>query len=362
MTQKIINKMNAAVSIILWLLLFDTCLMMFGTLAQGRKKPGLVNSRRKRPNKQERARQKTILAKSTSAVVDKLLHHYNRQEPPMEDKPTEVRIGIYIISFYSVSEQFMDFTLSMYLKLNWRDPRLKFDPVGGRIHSIRLGDGRWDQIWSPDIFFRNEKRSALHDILKPNRLLKLNSTGFLWYVTKISTSLSCNMNLRNYPLDIQYCSIMFESFGNTMDTMYFSWLDFPVDVDPSVELPQHELAGKILYDCSTNYTGGAWPCHEIRFVLKRDIGYYLMQVYMPSCLIVVLSWVTFWIRIDKIAERVSVGLVIILTMTTWNTGIQSSLPRVSYIKGVNQVCFVIFILLFFRPGPMTAVAFRIRFL
>lgn len=41
-----------------------------------------------------------------------------------------------------------------------------------------------------------------------------------------------------------------------MDTMYFSWLESPVDIDASVQLAQFELQDKILYDCSQNYTAG----------------------------------------------------------------------------------------------------------
>ena len=61
---------------------------------------------------------------------------------------------------------------------------------------------------------------------------------------------------------------------------------------------------------------------EVWFILERELGYYVMQVYLPSGLTVVLSWVAFWIPIDKVAECLSVGLVIILTMTTWSSGIQ----------------------------------------
>ncbi len=166
--------------------------------------------------------------------------------------------------------------------------------------------------------------------------MKLNSTGHVWYVTKLSTTLSCPMNLHKYPMDTQHCPIIFESFGYTTDTMYYTWLDAPAELDQTIELPQHNITDIILYDCSQNYSAGAFPCLEIRFVIKRDVGYYVMQVYLPSSLIVILSWVTFWIDIDKVAERVSVGLVLILTMTTWNTGIQSSLPRVSYTKSIDS--------------------------
>lgn len=80
---------------------------------------------------------------------------------------------------------------------------------------------------------------------------------------------------------------------------------------------------------------GAFPCLEIRFVLRRDIGYFLIQVYVPSILIVILSWVSFWINVDAIPARVSLGLLTVLTMTTQSTGANSNLPRVSYIKAID---------------------------
>ncbi|KAK2181598.1 hypothetical protein NP493_390g02049 [Ridgeia piscesae] len=137
--------------------------------------------------------------------------------------------------------------------------------------------------------------------------------------------------------------MMFESFGYTMDTMYFSWLENPVDIDKSVELPQFTLERYDLYDCSQNYTAGAFPCLEIKFVLQRAIGFFLIQVYIPSILIVILSWVSFWISIDAIPARVSLGLLTVLTMTTQSTSANNSLPKVSYIKAIDvwmSMCLV----------------------
>ena len=44
--------------------------------------------------------------------------------------------------------------------------------------------------------------------------------------------------------------------GYTMDTLYFAWMDNPVDIDQNVQLPQFVLQGYILNDCSQNYTAG----------------------------------------------------------------------------------------------------------
>jgi len=77
---------------------------------------------------------------------------------------------------------------------------------------------------------------------------------------------------------------------------------------------------------------GAFPCLSLRFVLRRDIGYFLIQVYVPTILIVILSWVSFWINIDASPARVSLGLLTVLTTTTMSGAARESLPRVSYIK------------------------------
>jgi hypothetical protein len=83
------------------------------------------------------------------------------------------------------------------------------------------------------------------------------------------------------------------------------------------------------------HASGAFPCLEVRFVLRRDIGFFLIQVYIPSILIVILSWVSFWLNIDATPARVSMGLLTVLTMTTQSTGANASLPRVSYIKAID---------------------------
>ena len=54
---------------------------------------------------------------------------------------------------------------------------------------------------------------------------------------------------------------------------------------------------------------GAFPCLDIRFILRRDFGYFLIQIYVPSMLVVILSWVSFWINVDASPARVSIGLL-----------------------------------------------------
>jgi hypothetical protein len=77
-----------------------------------------------------------------------------------------------------------DYSLSMYFRQSWRDPRLVFAPINNRTSTIRLHDGSWNTFWVPDTFFRNEKKAAFHTVTVSNRMLKLNSTGHMWYVIR----------------------------------------------------------------------------------------------------------------------------------------------------------------------------------
>jgi hypothetical protein len=72
----------------------------------------------------------------------------------------------------------------MYVRQSWCDRRLDYSALQRRVPQVRLGDDDWSRIWLPDTFFRNEKRATFHEVTVDNRLLRLNATGFLWYVVK----------------------------------------------------------------------------------------------------------------------------------------------------------------------------------
>ena len=83
------------------------------------------------------------------------------------------------------------------------------------------------------------------------------------------------------------------------------------------------------------YPPGEVPCLEVIFVVSRNLGYFLIQFYIPSVLLVILSWVSFWISVDAVVARVNIGLLTVLTLTTQSTGSRDQLPRVSYVKAID---------------------------
>ncbi|KAK3572687.1 hypothetical protein QTP86_004133 [Hemibagrus guttatus] len=132
-------------------------------------------------------------------------------------------------------------------------------------------------------------------------------------------------------------SVVEVCIGYTMNDLIFEWQEKgPVQVAEGLTLPQFILKGETdLRYCTKHYNTGKFTCIEVRFHLERQMGYYLIQMYIPSLLIVILSWVSFWINMDAAPARVALGITTVLTMTTQSSGSRTSLPKVSYVKAID---------------------------
>lgn len=54
-------------------------------------------------------------------------------------------------------------------------------------------------------------------------------------------------------------------------------------------------------------SAGEYVVLTVYFDLSRRMGYFTIQTYIPCTLIVVLSWVSFWINKDAVPARTSLG-------------------------------------------------------
>lgn len=129
-----------------------------------------------------------------------------------------------------------------------------------------------------------------------------------------------------------------ESFGYNTNDVLFQWdtsNGYSIDMGSGLELPQFRILGHRTTDCTKTYTSGKYTCIRADFILEREIGYYMIQIYIPSFLIVVLSWVSFWIAVEATPARVSLGITTVLTITSMRSEAASSLPKVSYVKAID---------------------------
>lgn len=65
-----------------------------------------------------------------------------------------------------------------------------------------------------------------------------------------------------------------------------------------------------------------------KFVFRRRLAYSFIQIYSPTFLIVVLSWLSFWISKEAVPARVALGITTVLTIVTLMGSLRNSVPKV----------------------------------
>ncbi|KAJ8335634.1 hypothetical protein SKAU_G00389760 [Synaphobranchus kaupii] len=275
---------------------------------------------------------------STSNILNRLLVTYDpRIRPNFKGVPVEDKVNIFINSFGSIQETTMDYRINIFLRQRWNDPRLKL-PTDFKSDSLTVDPKMFNCLWKPDLFFANEKNANFHDVTQENILLFIFRNGDILISMRLSVTLSCPLDLTLFPMDTQRCNMQLESFGYTTDDLRFMWQSSdPVQMD-EIALPQFDIRQEdIEYgNCTKFYKGtGYYTCVEVIFTLRRQVGFYMMGVYAPTLLIVVLSWLSFWINPDASAARVPLGILSVLSLSSECMSLAAELPKVSYVKAID---------------------------
>lgn len=71
-----------------------------------------------------------------------------------------------------------DYTLTMYFQQAWRDKRLSYSEIP---LNLTLDNRVADQLWVPDTYFLNDKKSFVHGVTVKNRMIRLHPDGTVLY-------------------------------------------------------------------------------------------------------------------------------------------------------------------------------------
>jgi hypothetical protein len=135
-----------------------------------------------------------------------------------------------------------------------------------------------------------------------------------------------------------------------MEDIKYKWGDglnkSALDVAPNIELPQFKYDSYELIERQFRLSTGLYSRLTLKLKFVRSLGYYIIQIYIPSTLIVVLSWVSFWLDRTAAPARVSLGITTVLTMVTFIWSTNASLPKISYVKGIDVYLVCCFFMTF----------------
>ncbi|EYC34649.1 hypothetical protein Y032_0001g77 [Ancylostoma ceylanicum] len=277
----------------------------------------------------------TTLISYTTKLLDTILLNQDKKFRPTnpDSSPLNVEIDISVRSMGPISEQDMEFSLDCYFRQKWLDRRLAFTPINPEKPVMPLASKMLKDIWVPDTYIRNGRKSYLHTLTVPNILFRVRSDGQVHVSQRLTIRTKCHMFLRKFPMDVQACPIEIGSLGYFSDDVVYNWKDVELDAKMGNMLSQYKILD--LFKSEHNFSDFRYPSRNISvlkvyFKLQRQQGYYVLQIYTPCTLLVVMSWVSFWINKEASPARVALGIMTVLSMSTLGFGLRTDLPKVSH--------------------------------
>ncbi|XP_022240907.1 glycine receptor subunit alpha-4-like [Limulus polyphemus] len=95
-----------------------------------------------------------------------------------------------------------------------------------------------------------------------------------------------------------------------------------------------------------DFTDGNFTYLLATFEFQRNMHFHVLTSYIPSSLVVVVSWVSFWLDVKAAPARVALGVTSLLTLATQMVQSHLSLPPVSYVKALDVWMFFCLFMVF----------------
>ena len=179
-----------------------------------------------------------------------------------------------------------------------------------------------------------------------NSLIWLYPNGTIIYSTTMSLKFHCHMNLWRFPMDSQICEMELGSYGYPSDDLQLVWWYNISDIEKNVQVEHvfttdfQNPSTDIIKVNSKKKLNGLFSLLIIKFNFQRNFFYHLVYTFLPSILIVCVSWVSFYIDHKAAPARVPFCLLTLLSIMTQWSNINASLPRLSYLKAIDIWMFI----------------------
>ncbi|KAJ7355064.1 hypothetical protein OS493_028282 [Desmophyllum pertusum] len=300
--------------------------------------------------------------RTVSQFLDGILmkgQYDSRLRPNYDGGPVDVTVGFWVLSINTINVVDMDFTLDIFFRQAWKDERLDH----GLNKTIVLSSNFvMHRIWMPDSYFVNAKHGSFHKITTDNMMIRIMPGGMVYYNARITIKAACPMDLRKFPMDTQICPLTIESYGYSEDHITFKWEKDLTDgmsfVPKSTKmLPQYSLVELSLTKTFNKYVVGNWSGIKASFTFERMSSYFLIHVYGPCALIVIISWVSFLLPRSSPPARVTLGVTSVLTVVTILNMLNNSMPKVNYVKTIDKYLIGCFLFVFATLAEYSLVLF-----
>lgn len=248
------------------------------------------------------------------AVLDVIMSSYDRKSVP-NARGVDVKVDMILQEISSISENSASFTADLLFSQIWLDQGLAFEHMTSCLPNLTLSHRTINDIWLPNVCFQNSKSTSVHASPTPNIFLLIYPNGTLWVNYRVKVEAPCELDMTTFPMDVQRCTLTFESYSFNTGKVRLDWYFTGVIVDLQGKLPDFELYRYTWQKNNFYYPAGEWDQLRSTFYFRRTYGYYILQLYMPTYASVFISWIAFWLDPKCLPGRITLGVSSLMALT-----------------------------------------------
>lgn len=218
--------------------------------------------------------------------------------------------------------------LKVKSNLEWKDPRLA---ASSRILSYvmrRIDPKFYGCFWRP--YMRIANLAGEDQLEKVQVMFLLDKTGTMRLLRHHKFLVQCPMDLSWYPMDVQTCWIGFVSWS--YDGIILNWAKEHLFNFTT----RHESAYDVTISGEENCEWHAkqLSCLYLKLIFKRRLGMFL-TIYFPSSLVVIVSFISFWIDPLSVPGRVTLTVTSLLALLTQFISVRDPLSDVNHVTAID---------------------------
>lgn len=267
------------------------------------------------------------------------------QEPAREVRDVEVKV--HLIDINSIDSVNQSFVADLTLVIRWHDPALRH--AGPDSMSKDL-----DDIWYPRTLILNQQQL----VRSFPRSVEVQPDGWVIYRQRVWGSFSQPLELRQFPFDTQRLQINLGNIGFGSRAVQL----LPSDrsgISTNLAIPDWNVLDWDFRAAGLVFDDESAPIPGLVFSLdvRRDINYFVYKVFLPLILIVMMSWLVFWIDASFIGPQVSVAVTAMLTMIAYRFALAGMLPKLSFLTTLDYFVMASTVLVFLAMLEVIYTAF-----
>ena len=283
--------------------------------------------------------------------------------PPPGDAEGKIDVGIAfrVLNLSNINEVDQCFSVVGYMIALWQDPRLAYVQ---KSNEDEYRTYKKDEIWVPQFDFSN----GVAPHLSYDSTIRVYPDGSVCYLDRSSASLSTNLNLYKYPFDTQKLMIQIQPFAAEETKVFFSVasLEHLSKIQAQKPMSAQDEAYSSLAQWSVIDTSasvekvqglGSEETTMVNFEIEiqRLTSFYLLKVFFPLLMIVILSWTAFWMDPKELSSIVQITITTLLTVIAFSFAISANLPKVPYLTFIDSVFLASYIFVFSTTLAITLI-------